>query len=176
MGAIINVLTRHKKNRDPVEFWRKQGCIIGQGCEIYPSAYLGSEPYLISIGNYVRINSGVQLITHDGGCWVLRHLKQELADVDLFGRITIGDNVHIGTNALIMPGVTIGNNCIIGVGAIVTKDIPDNSIAVGIPARVIESVFDYEMKHIDDFHHTKNFTPTKKRDYLMSKFNNIAET
>lgn len=170
MGVIKNYLTRHKKNSNPVDFWRNQGSKIGQHCEIYPSAYLGSEPYLITIGNHVRINSGVQFITHDGGCWVLRSLKQELADVDLFGCITIGNNVHIGTNAILMPGVTIGNNCIIGVGAIVTKDIPDNSIAVGIPAKVIESIFEYEIKHANDFHHTKNLSASEKRDYLLTKY------
>ena len=52
--------------------------------------------------------------------------------------VIIGDNVWIGGGAIILPGVTIGNNVVIGAGSIVTKDIPDNVIAVGNPCRVIK--------------------------------------
>ena len=51
--------------------------------------------------------------------------------------VTIGDNVWIGGGAIIMPGVTIGDNVVIGAGSVVTKDIPGNTIAYGIPCRVI---------------------------------------
>ncbi|MBO7426805.1 MAG: sugar O-acetyltransferase [Clostridiales bacterium] len=56
--------------------------------------------------------------------------------------ITIGDNVWIGGNTCIMPGVTIGNNVVIGGGSVVTKDIPDNMLAVGNPCRVIREITD----------------------------------
>lgn len=52
----------------------------------------------------------------------------------------IGKYTFIGKNACIMPGVTIGNRCVIGANAVVTKDIPDNSVAVGIPAKVIKKI------------------------------------
>ena len=54
--------------------------------------------------------------------------------------ITIGDNVWIGGNTVILPGVTIGDNVVIGAGSVVTKDIPDNAIAVGNPCKVIRTV------------------------------------
>ena len=54
--------------------------------------------------------------------------------------ITIGDNVWIGGNACIMPGVTIGNNVVIGAGSVVTKDVPDNVIAAGNPCRIIRTI------------------------------------
>ena len=54
--------------------------------------------------------------------------------------ITIGDNVWLGGNACVMPGVTIGNNVVIGAGSVVTKDIPDNVIAVGNPCRVVREI------------------------------------
>lgn len=54
--------------------------------------------------------------------------------------IEVGDNVWIGGNVVVLPGVTIGNNCVIGAGSIVTKDIPDNSLAVGNPCRVIKKL------------------------------------
>ena len=100
----------------------------------------------------------------------MRGLDKSLKDIDLFGRIVVGNNVHIGTNAIIMPNVTIGNNCIIGCGAIVTKDIPDNSIAVGVPARVIETIEDYKNKHVNDFDKTKMLSRTEKERYLREKF------
>lgn len=54
--------------------------------------------------------------------------------------VSIGNDCWIGGGAIILPGVTIGNNCVIGAGAVVTKDIPDNSLAVGNPARVIKKL------------------------------------
>lgn len=167
---ILRMIKKIKLHRNPIKFWKKKGLTIGENCELYPSASFGSEPYLISIGNHVRINAGVVFVTHDGGVWVLRGMNPKLQDVDLFGKIRIGNNVHIGTNAIIMPGVTIGNNCIIGCGAIVTKSIPDNSIAVGIPARVIETVDEYERKHSNHFDRTKMLGPKEKEKFLRQKF------
>ena len=54
--------------------------------------------------------------------------------------IKVGDNVWIGGNVVVLPGVTIGNNCVIGAGSVVVKDIPDNSIAVGNPCKVIKQI------------------------------------
>lgn len=167
MGLIKWGFRKWRLKRDPIKYWRKQGVSIGKDCEIYTSVQFGTEPYLITIGNHVRINAGVLFVTHDGGCWVIRGIKKECSDIDLFGNIVIGDNVHIGTNAIIMPNVKIGHNCIVGCGAIVTRDIPDNSIAVGVPARVIENIEEYYEKHKKDFVHTKNMTSKEKRLYLL---------
>lgn len=171
-SIVKELLKRYRCYKDPVSYFRSLGVVIGERCEIRGGVNFGSEPYLITIGNHVRINAGVQLITHDGGTWVLR----EYANVDnrenltLFKRIKIGNNVHIGSDSLIMPGVTIGDNCIIGCGAVVTKSIPSNSIAVGVPARVIESIDEYYEKHKDEFSFTKCMTKAEKRDYLLNKF------
>lgn len=54
--------------------------------------------------------------------------------------ITVGDNVWIGGNVVVVPGVTIGDNCVIGAGSVVTKDIPANSLAVGNPCKVIRKI------------------------------------
>ena len=56
--------------------------------------------------------------------------------------VHIGDNVWIGAKALILPGVTVGNNVVIGAGAVVTKDVPDDVVVGGNPAKVIKSVYD----------------------------------
>lgn len=54
--------------------------------------------------------------------------------------ITVGDNVWLGGNVVVLPGVSIGNNAVIGAGSVVTKDIPDYAVAVGNPCRVIKNV------------------------------------
>ena len=167
--AILNYI---KRKKDPIGFFRGLGAVIGENCEIRNSSF-GSEPYLITIGNRVRINAGVQLITHDGGVWVLRNMNKEYKDADLIKPIHIGDNVHIGSNAIIMPGVNIGSNCIIGCGAIVTKDVPDNSVVAGVPARVLKTIEEYEEKNKPLLTYTKGMSKDEKREYLLNRHNDI---
>ena len=61
--------------------------------------------------------------------------------------ITIGDNVWIGGNTVILPGVTVGDNAVIGAGSVVTKDIPANSIAAGNPCRVMREIGEQDRKY-----------------------------
>lgn len=63
------------------------------------------------------------------------------------GKITIGDNVWIGGSCVVLPGVTIGSNCVIGAGSVVTKDIPDNSIAAGNPCRVLRQITEEDRRY-----------------------------
>ena len=139
---------------------------IGKNCIIDKTAEFGTEPYLISIGDNVRITKGVRFITHDGSLWVPRNLGLVDKKADFFGKIVIGNNVNIGRDAIIMPGVQIGDNCIIAAGAIVTKNIPDNSVAVGMPAKVLESVQEYADKKRNSCVLTKNMTSEEKKAYL----------
>ena len=69
--------------------------------------------------------------------------------------------------ATIMPGVTIGKNCVIGAGAIVTRNIPDGSVAAGIPARVICTVEEYRSKHEREFVNTKHMSWDEKRRVVV---------
>lgn len=172
MKLFIKIFNKYQKFKNPIKYWRNKGAIIGENCEIYSSANFGSEPFLITIGNHVRINEKVELITHDGGVWVLREKFNIInsEDIDLFGAITIGNNVHIGTNAMIMPGVKIGNNCIIGCSSVVTRDIPDNSIVIGVPGRVIGTIDEYYEKHKMKFDYTKRMDKDKKKIYLLKKY------
>ena len=60
-----------------------------------------------------------------------------------FGKpVTIGDNVWLGSNVVVCPGVTIGDNAVIGAGSVVTKDVPENVIAAGVPCKVIREITD----------------------------------
>lgn len=151
------------------QYLRNRGVQIGNGCSISKDVQFGTEPYLIKIGNDVRLTSNVKFVTHDGGMWVLRR-KYDMPDADKFGTIEIGNNVNVGWNTIIMPNVRIGDNCVIGAGAIVTKSIPDNSVAAGTPARVIETIDEYYKKNISKIDSIKEMCPEEKKKYLMDKY------
>lgn len=74
-------------------------------------------------------------------------------------------------NTIIMPGVTIGNNVIIGCGAVVTKNIPDNQIWGGVPAKHIKTIEAYYTQHTNDFDFTKLLNYNEKKNYLLHKYN-----
>lgn len=127
------------------EYFRKQGAQIGEGCMIVPRT-LGTEPYLVKLGNHVNIAPDAHLHTHDGGTWVFR---KEIPDLRVFGPIVIEDNCMIGANAQIMPNVRIGRNSIVGVNSVVISDVPPDSIVMGVPARRFGSVSKYKEKCIE---------------------------
>ena len=162
-----NTVTEVYKTK--LELLIEDGMKVGEGCEIFPNVDFGSEPYLITIGNNVRITDGVVFRNHDWGVWKLRKMKL-LENADIFGKIEIGDNTHIGMNTFICPGVKIGKNCIIGVGSVVTKDIPDNSVAAGVPAKVIKTIDEYHNKHKHTCDFTKHMNYNEKKDYLYKKY------
>jgi acetyltransferase-like isoleucine patch superfamily enzyme len=102
-------------------------CDPGDSPNCYIQAFHG-----IHFGSNVEIAPGCRLISsnHD--------LEDFSKAMPSKGPIVIGDNVWIGANCVILPGVKIGSNVIIGAGSIVTKDVPNNSIAVGNPCKVIK--------------------------------------
>jgi acetyltransferase-like isoleucine patch superfamily enzyme len=124
---------------------KKQGLQIGDDCRIYGFPNFGSEPYLVSIGCHVMITARVSFITHDGGIWVLQD-KAPYKDVIKYGRITVRDNCFIGYGATILPGVTIGPSSVVAAGALVTQDVPPNTVVGGVPAKVLMTVEEYAEK------------------------------
>lgn len=147
-------------------YLRTIGVEIGKGCDIDKTAYFGSEPWLIAIGNNTRITRGVQFITHDGGLWTLRHMEVIGKEDVKYGNIVIGSNCNISWNVTIMPNVKIGNNVVVAAGAIVTKDIPDNTVWGGVPARQIETIEEYAEKIKCDCVPTYSMTQQEKQAYL----------
>lgn len=115
---------------------RARGVRIGEGCLILTENF-SSEPYLVEIGDNVRVAPGTHFITHDGSVMLsgARHVGTLI-----LGRIIVGSNTFIGLNCLILPGSVIGRDCIIGAGSVVRGTIPDGSVAMGNPARVVMSV------------------------------------
>jgi maltose O-acetyltransferase len=90
----------------------------------------------VHIGNDVMIGPHT-LITTVGHPLNPKGRRQRLAKAR---EIRIGNDVWLGGNVTVLPGVTIGNNVVVGAGAVVTKDIPDNSLALGVPARVAKKL------------------------------------
>ena len=92
----------------------------------------------VNIGNHVNLAQGITVtaLNHNFADGELRIDQQGVSTQP----VSIGDDVWIGTNAVILPGVTIGKHVVIAAGAVVTKDIPDNSLAMGVPATVRKSI------------------------------------
>lgn len=95
-----------------------------------------SHCWLITIGDNVTMAPRVHILCHDAST------KQFLGYTKI-GRVDIGNNVFIGAESVVLPGVTIGDNAIIGANSTVTHDIPANSVAVGSPAWVICTLEEY---------------------------------
>ena len=116
------------------------GLNFGKNCHFYGKISWGTEPWIITLGDNVHVTAECRFVTHDGATLLFRDREPTL---ELTRPITVGNNVYIGARSIIMGGVNIGSNVIIGAGSVVTKDIPDNSVAVGVPARVIKTAEEY---------------------------------
>ena len=130
-----------------LNYLRKKGVRIGEKCTIGPPKTVVidcSRPYLVEIGNNVRLNYGLTLMTHDFTTMVFKSYYGEFLPAS--GKIKIGNNVYFGRNCTVLKGVTIGDNCIIGYGSLVMKDIPNNSVVAGSPAKVICTLDEYYEK------------------------------
>lgn len=166
-------------NREiPTETLVKRGLHVGenfnrqQGCFIDPT-----HCYLIDIGDDVTMSIRVTLMAHDAS-------TKKLLGYTKIGRIRIGNHVFIGANSTILPNVTIGDYAVIGAGSLVTHDIPANTVAAGVPARVICTIEEYTHKNAALMHQNNKFdssyrmgnrlTSKKKEALLKSTENGLA--
>ena len=111
---------------------------VGDNCK-WGGWRLPVYPNLIRLGDNVNVHKTAKILTHD---LINRFLQDCCPEVDFGGAVTLGpvelcDNVHISKNAIILPNVRIGRNCIIGAGAVVSSDVPENSVVAGNPAEVV---------------------------------------
>ena len=119
--------------------WR--GVNIGRNVHIGSGAHLDdSMPSKIYVENGAFITARVFILVHKRN--ISSYSKGDwIGDQDMdFAPVLIKSGAHIGVGSIIMPGVTVGKGSIIGAGSVVTKSIPDYSIAVGSPAKVVKSI------------------------------------
>ena len=153
--------------KNPVKYAKKIGVNFGSGFRVFGRVEWSTEPWIITFGDNVFVTDGVKFVTHDGATLLFR---DRVPDLEITKPIKVGSNVYFGNNAVILPGVTIGNNVIVGAGAVVTKDIPDNSVAVGVPARVIKTADEYFAKAQEASLHLGHLKGREKDRALMEYF------
>ncbi len=132
---------------------------VGENCHIQKRKIpLYSE--LIYIHDNVCVGSNVGFVTHDAIHIMLNQKEKDLNIVENVGCIEVMDNVFIGSGTRIMGNIRIGSNVIIGSDSLITKDIPDNTVVSGVPAKVI--------CHFDDFVETRiDYSKTFKELYKL---------
>jgi acetyltransferase-like isoleucine patch superfamily enzyme len=119
----------------------------GDKCFISKAASI-PDPYLIALGDNVWITSGCQLLCHDASVIMINIMRS--GHRDRVGPIVIGSHSFLGNNVTVLPGTTIGSKTIIGAGSVVTRDIPENSVFAGNPARPIGDFEDYVLRIEND--------------------------
>ncbi|WP_028611931.1 acyltransferase [Paenibacillus harenae] len=122
-----------------LERLKERGLIYGKNFNFFNSHIDYGHCWLVEIGDDVTITNST-ILAHDAST-KLYFGKSKI------GRVKIGDRVFIGFNSVILCNVRIGNDVIVAAGSVVTKDIPDNCIAAGTPARIIGKTSDYLDKH-----------------------------
>lgn len=153
-ALIRRLVLREKSSSEAyVAHLRRKGMKIGKGVKFYsPENTTVDEqyPWMITIGDYVRIAHGVVILTHDYSWAVLKRQppegEAEGAILGTSGHVKIGNNVFVGMNAIITRNVTIGNNVVIGAGSVVTRDCLDNGVYAGSPARKVMELDEFYRK------------------------------
>ena len=131
MMSIKEILNVFMYGDLPTSYFTKRGMKIGKNFNRQSGTRMDpSHCWLISIGDDVTLANKVQILAHDDTTRVYTGFGR-------IGRVVIGDRVFVGANTTILMNTRIGNDVIIGAGSVVTKDIPDNSVVAGNPARVI---------------------------------------
>jgi galactoside O-acetyltransferase len=110
------------------------------GITLHDSVGINTRSYIegnggVEVGAYTLFSPGVHCIS---GNHVFENPDVPIKyQATTYGKITIGEDCWLGTNVVVLPGITIGRGSVIGAGAVVTKDVPEFSIALGVPARVV---------------------------------------
>jgi maltose O-acetyltransferase len=125
------------EDQTSVEALQKKGLVVGRNFQMQENCSLDfSHSWHITIGDDVTLAPNVTILAHDASTKIFMNYTK-------VRNVVIGNCVFVGAGSIIMPGVTIGNNVIIGAGSIVLKDVPDNAVYAGNPARFIINTDEY---------------------------------
>jgi maltose O-acetyltransferase len=142
--GFFRQIERRIHNQSDIQGLVERGMKIGKDVHIdHRVIFDKSHCWLITICDEVTFAPCVHVLAHDAS--TKRHLGYTK-----IGRVTIKSKTFIGANSIILPGVTIGENVIIGAGSVVTGNIPDGVVAVGVPAKVIGTTGDYIARHREE--------------------------
>ena len=161
-------------------------------CDYGDHVFIGNNTYInynccfldsakVTIGDYVYMGPNCNIFTP---CHPIHHELRKEKVTEYALPVTVGSHSWIGGDVVITPGVTIGENCVIGAGSVVTKDIPDNSIAVGNPCKVIRQINDKDREYINSLildDDTKDSKYKQEHGYIYSAkdeaiFNIVKDT
>lgn len=142
-----------KRNGQSYLDWvRKQGVKIGEGCQVKnPRRILidVTRPSLLEIGSHVFLHENMSILTHDWTGWCFVPMYGEF--IPSHKRTKIGNNIWFGEGVKVLSGVEIGDNCIIGAYSVVTRSIPANSVAVGVPCKVVCTIEDFYKRRKESY-------------------------
>ena len=167
---IIDKVKIHLRGEVNLDHLIESGLMVGKSFSY--GRYCFFDPtfcFLISIGDNVTFSTRVHVLAHDAS------LKRTLG-YSKVGKVNIGNNVFVGANTTILPGISIGDFSIVGAGSVVTKSIPANEVWAGNPARKICSFEEYKNK-ISNLYSKKygaqykigsGITPKMKYEMLMA--------
>ena len=161
-------------------------------CDYGDHVFIGNNTYInynccfldsakVTIGDYVYMGPNCNIFTP---CHPIHHELRKEKVTEYALPVTVGSHSWIGGDVVITPGVTIGENCVIGAGSVVTKDIRDNSIAVGNPCKVIRQINDKDREYINSLilnDDTKDSKYKQEHGYVYSAkdeaiFNIVKDT
>lgn len=152
---------------DPLKYVDLCGVKRGKNLHVYGKVSFGTEPWIIQLGDNVHLTNDIKFITHDGGTLLFR---ESVPDLEITKPITIGNNVYIGVNTIILPGVQIGDNVIVGAGSVVSKDLKSNGVYAGNPAKYIKSMEAYFDKIQNESLHLGHLSAKKKNKALKEYY------
>ena len=141
MKRFLKRFLSQLRGEQNIDKLKKRGLKIGANCTIMGGVIIDpSHCWHISIGDNVTLAPNVHILAHDASTKVFLNYTR-------VANTKIGHNVFVGAGTIVLPGVTIGNNVVIGAGSVVVNNIPDESVAVGNPARVVKTMETFLESH-----------------------------